>query len=231
MTASPRLKYSDGVWRIHMPDNKAVVAIDFLDKSLLARTRPTNLGGEYVVRAVRGRKVREQPLRVLDATAGFGHDAFLLAAAGCEVTLVEQQNLLHFLLDKALLALQGQHADIAARMSLLQGNSLDIMRDWHTPAPDIIYLDPMYSADSDSTEKRGLKKTAAVKKNMVFLQWLSDQSPQIDVSGEGLLPAALRLAKEKVIVKRAPNAGWLAGIKPASTLAGKAARFDVYPTK
>ena len=44
-----------------------------------------------------------------------------------------------------------------------------------------------------------------------------------------MIEAALALAKSKVVVKRAPGAEWLGGLKPASSLTGKATRFDIYP--
>jgi len=51
----------------------------------------------------------------------------------------------------------------------------------------------------------------------------------INSEGEGMIEAALALAKTKVVVKRAPGAEWLGGRKPASSITGKATRFDIYP--
>ena len=45
-----------------------------------------------------------------------------------------------------------------------------------------------------------------------------------------MLKLALSIAKNKVVVKRPPNSDFLEGVKPASSLTGKTARFDIYPT-
>lgn len=237
-----KIMFSQDQWRVHLDNGGAVVSVDFAEPRFYARASHTGLQGEYVVRAVLGRKKTTQPLRVLDATAGFGHDAFLLAAAGCHVTLVEQMPLLAYLLEQAVvrasLSANDLLASAAARMTVTEANSVTLMQQWSANRPDVVYLDPMY-AHADDEGKRGLKKTAAVKKNMAFLQRLttdkrSSAGAKTDAAlynsdGEGMIEAALTLATSKVVVKRAPGAEWLGGIKPASSLTGKAARFDIYP--
>ena len=243
-----KLFYRDGLWRAQLANgkantktkttnkttNKTYVAIDFTDSKMRSRIKPGNLAGEYVVRAVLGRKKAAQTLTVVDATAGFGQDAFLLAAAGCQVTMIEQLPLLQFLLRQALaIDTQGNSEvrEVLTRLQLQSGNSIDLMRNWQQARPDIVYLDPMYAQPEMGAA--GLKKSAAVKKNMAFLQLLSagyaHQHGEADLYGNGMLTVALTLALRKVIVKRAPNADWLDNIKPASSITGKAARFDIYP--
>jgi len=253
-------------WRIHLDNSAAIVSVDFSDPRFFARANSSALQGEYVVRAVLGRKKTTQPLTVLDATAGFGHDAFLLAAAGCQVTLAEQMPLLAYLLEQAVQRAQNNTNDFlvsaAERMTVIEANSVTLMQQWSASRPDVIYLDPMY-AHADNESKRGLKKSAAVKKNMAFLQRLTthqetvpaetmsaeavpsaepsghfdedsdlitaDSQSLVNSDGEGMIEAALALAKSKVVVKRAPGAEWLGGRKPASSITGKATRFDIYP--
>ena len=50
-------------------------------------------------------------------------------------------------------------------------------------------------------------------------------------NNQQLINLALQLATEKVVVKRAAKAAALADIQPASSISGKAVRFDVYPTR
>ncbi|MDA8963190.1 class I SAM-dependent methyltransferase [Pseudomonadales bacterium] len=243
-----KILFDNGQWRIHLDTSSAIVSVDFSDPRFYARVNSSALPGEYVVRAVLGRKKTTQPLTVLDATAGFGHDAFLLAAAGCQVTLAEQVPLLAYLLEQAVQRARNNTNNLlvsaAERMTVVDANSIALMQQWSAARPDVVYLDPMY-AHADIESKRGLKKSAAVKKNMAFLQRLttrqttdlsilqaghSDDSHSIvNSEGEGMIEAALALAKRKVVVKRAPGAEWLGGLKPASSLTGKATRFDIYP--
>ena len=243
-----KILFDNGQWRIHLDNSSAIVSVDFSDPRFYARVNSSALQGEYVVRAVLGRKKTTQPLTVLDATAGFGHDAFLLAAAGCQVTLAEQVPLLAYLLEQAVQRARNNTNNLlvsaAERMTVVDANSVALMQQWSASRPDVVYLDPMY-AHADNESKRGLKKSAAVKKNMAFLQRLTtrqttdssiiqaehadDGRSIINSEGEGMIEAALALAKSKVVVKRAPGAEWLGGLKPASSLTGKATRFDIYP--
>lgn len=229
---------NNGQWRVHLDNGGAVISVDFAEPRFYARLNSAGLLGEYVIRAVLGRKKIAQSLTVLDATAGFGHDALLLAAAGCQVTLVEQMPLLAYLLEQAVQRARASSNELLAasaeRMTVTEANSVKLMQQWSGSRPDVVYLDPMY-AHADNESKRGLKKTAAVKKNMAFLQSLTTyqvahtgEEPQTS-DGQGLIEVALKLAKSKVVVKRAPKAEWLGGIKPASSLTGKATRFDIYP--
>ncbi len=275
-----RLIQSNSQWHIHMPNTKAVASVDFDVQKFSLRLRRANLYRERVVRAVVGRaKVgkteKQEPLTVLDATAGFGIDGFLLAAAGCEVTMIERIPLLVFLLEEALqragVSPNNILADAASRIQLIGGDSLAEINCWKLDCPDVVYLDPMYDESTDlesvqndvqseqrqmegktmESEKhkhKGLKKSAAVKKNMALLQYLTastnttaktairetaktaiiETTKAKRESNDDLMNSALALAKKKVVVKRAPGAHWLGGVKPSSTLEGKAARFDVY---
>src|SRR5690554_1818824 len=57
--------------------------------------------GQLVARAVGLHKTRAR-LHVLDATAGLGQDAFVLAGLGCQVTMLERNSVIHALLADGL---------------------------------------------------------------------------------------------------------------------------------
>ncbi len=150
---------------------------------------------------------------VLDATAGLGRDSSVLGGLGCRVTALERQPVVHALLSHA-----------AERMAALSPIQLlpcqDALNYWSSGAaerPDIIYLDPMYPL-------RG--KAALAKKEAQILRALAGD----DADADGLLAPALAQACQRVIVKRHPQAPWLAQQKPAHSLAGSRARYDVYLT-
>lgn len=71
--------------------------------SMLPRFKAGRLNRELLVRAARikGAQVGEGPLRAVDATAGLGEDALLLAAAGFEVMLFERDPVIAALLAEA----------------------------------------------------------------------------------------------------------------------------------
>jgi 16S rRNA (guanine1516-N2)-methyltransferase len=159
---------------------------------------------------------------VLDATAGLGRDAFVLAALGCEVTLIERHPLVAALLEDGLRRASADSATaaIAARMRLREGDAIALMRDWSGDAPQVVYLDPMFPPRD---------KSALVKKEMrVFRPLVGD-----DGDAPALLTAALSLASHRVVVKRPRKALALSigGIVPGYALEGKSSRFDVYPKR
>ena len=76
---------------------------------MLPRIKPGRLSHELLVRAARVKGV-DQP-RAIDATAGFGEDALLLAAAGFHVQLFEHDPVIAALLaDGLAFAHRGAHA-------------------------------------------------------------------------------------------------------------------------
>lgn len=177
------------------------------------RLRPGALSRELLVRAARVRGV-EAPTAV-DATAGLGEDALLLAAAGFSVTLFEKDPAIAALLRDALerAAAVPELAGVVGRMRLEETDSVAALRELHQP-PDVVYLDPMFP------ERR---KSAAVRKKFQLLHLL--ERPCEDESA--LLDAALAAGPRKVVIKRPPKGPHLAGARPSYALTGKAVRYDV----
>lgn len=232
------LECRQDVWQLSNIGSKAVVYFDFSLPDFRRRLVVNNLNNEYVVRAIQGRKKSAKTLSVLDATAGLGRDAMLLAAAGCKVFMIERIPALALLVEQAIfLAKASDDAILAAaaeRMQCCHGNSIEMMQKWALQRPDIVYLDPMYQ-NASSTPVKGLKPSSAVKKHMASLQQMTSiyrvnypQQAANDFCSSALIDAALSLATAKVVVKRAPKAPWLGNKKPSSSLNGKAARFDIY---
>ena len=182
---------------------------------LLPRLRADRLSKELLVRAARIR-VAEGPLTAVDATAGLGEDALLLAAAGFQVTLYERDRVIAALLRNALerAMLDERLAEPVSRMQLIEADSIEALRELAV-SPDVIYLDPMFPAK---------RKDAATRKKLQFLQLLEQQS----ADEAELLAAALAARPRKVVVKRPLKGPQLAGSKPSSTFAGKVVRYDVY---
>lgn len=184
---------------------------------MLPRLKPARLHGELLVKASRlkGLPADARPTAV-DATAGLGEDALLLAAAGFQVRLLERNPAIALLLQDALrrAALDPRLADIVAHMAFSPGDSVDELPSM-SPAPDVVYLDPMFPERA---------KSAAVKKKFQLLHRL--ERPCDDE--EALLAAAFAARPRKVVVKRPPKGPWLAGKRPSHAVAGKAVRYDCY---
>jgi len=156
---------------------------------------------------------------VLDATAGLGRDAFLLACLGCRVTAVERSAIFFAMLRDGLArARSADDAKLRAvvdRMSLHLGDSRDVLRAMTIEdAPDVVYIDTMY-------EPRG--KSALAKKEMRICRMLVGD----DGDAFELLDAARAVARHRVVVKRHRKAEPLApGVSVSH--AGRVVRYDVY---
>lgn len=194
------------------------VRVDFVSGAAAHRRQFGGGSGQMIARAV-GLAPGVRPT-VLDATAGLGRDAFVLASLGCEVTLVERHPLIAALLEDGLrrAAVDATAGEIVARMRLLPGNAIGLMRDWSGETPQVVYLDPMFPHRD---------KSALVKKEMrLFRPLVGD-----DEDAPALLAAALALASHRVVVKRPRKAPAVEGPAPGYALEGNSSRFDVYPKK
>ena len=180
---------------------------------LLPRTIPNNLNHELLVKAAKFKNV-PGPLTAVDATAGLGEDAFLLAAAGFDVRLYERDRVIALLLGDALRRSLADPAlaPITGRMTLYAEDSVTALPAL-APPPDVIVLDPMFPAR---------QKSALIKKKFQLLQQL--ERPCADE--ETLLNAALAARPRRIVVKRPLKGPYLAGRRPAYSLEGKSIRYD-----
>lgn len=160
----------------------------------------------------------DELLTVLDATAGLGGDAFVIACLGCDVKMLERSPVIAALLNDGLQ--RGRQDEniqaIMSRMNLYHIESETYFSQTED-APDVIYLDPMYPAR---------KKTAKVKKEMQILQGLLTHAAHDD--NEALLKGALQIAKKRVVVKRPKGAEYLNDLAPSHSIESKKTRYDVY---
>jgi len=191
------------------------VYVDFVEGAVAHRRKFGGGRGQSIAKAV-GLKSGAMPT-VVDATAGLGRDAFVLASLGCKVTLIERSPVVAALLQDGL-ARAAQDPEIGSwvseRMHLLQGPAVDNLLAL-SERPDVIYLDPMFPHK---------QKSALVKKEMRVFQSLVGP----DLDADALLPAALKMANKRVVVKRPAYAGWLNEHKPSMAIETKGNRFDVY---
>lgn len=193
--------------------------VDFLDGTLQYRVR-TSGKRQGLGKAVGLDKAAR--ISVLDATAGLGRDALVLASQGCEVTLMERSPLVHALLDDGLARARrdgpAELQPVLDRMTLVAGESRErfaAIARGELPQPDVIYLDPMFPPRS---------KSASVKKDIALLHTLLGSEEDF----ASLLAAALGCAKHRVVVKRPGNKLDSNLPQPAFTVPGKSAHFEVY---
>ena len=195
---------------------KSVLKCDFLQGAVNHRLRFGRGRGQHLPKAV-GMKGGQSPT-IIDATAGLGRDAFLLASLGSQVTLIERSDIIHELLAAGMdVARQagGQHKDIMDRMTLVHGDSITLLP--HMQA-DVVLVDPMHPSRPKSAlvkaEVRAIRDVVGV-----------DEDQQL------LVETALTMATKRVVLKWPAKAAPLAGLRPAShQIIGKSIRYDVFMT-
>ena len=209
-----------------MDDNRPIyVDVDFCSGSNRYRKENKSVKNELLAKAIGLKSNKAGGLQVLDATAGFGRDSFLLAGFGCQVVMLERSALMAALLDDGLQRAKNniELSEIVGRMKLihtdalayLQNSDFSSLQEESAFHPDVIYLDPMFP---------GSNKTAQVKKDMRILRSALGE----DEDGEELIQSALLSGVKRLVVKRPRKGEVLGGGKPAFQVLGKSARFDVY---
>lgn len=180
---------------------------------MLPRIFPNNLNHELLIKASKFKKGTGCGTAV-DATAGLGEDAFLLAAYGFQVQMYERNPVIAMLLYDAMRRGQADHelAPILSRMNLTMGDSIALIPTLSF-SPDLVLLDPMFP-------KR--QKSGLVKKKFQLLHQLEQPCQDEDV----LLNAALACNPRRIIIKRPAAAENLAGKKPSYSLTGGTIRYD-----
>ena len=169
-------------------------------------------GRELLARAVKAKP----GVHVLDVTAGLGVDSFVLAARGCEVTMVERSHTLWLMLEDSL-ARARAHPEIgpvASRMTLVRGEARFVMAHLDT-LPDAILIDVMFPPR---------RKSAAVRGDLQLLQRFLGKDEDV----RSLTLAARATGCRRVVVKRPLLGGEIPGLVPSVTIKGKASRFDVF---
>lgn len=212
------LDFDSAPLSLHDTINKTELTINFTAGALAHRLQFGGGKGQTIAKAM-GITSKNKP-HILDATAGLGRDALVLANLGCPMTLCEQSAVLALMLETAITDATNDEVfqGILARgFKLFNANAIDLMRSGEIKDIDVIYLDPMYP---------DRKKTALVKKEMQMLQTLIGHST--DDENAELLTSALQLARQRVIVKRPKGAPHLTATTPTLSLASKKTRYDIY---
>jgi len=153
---------------------------------------------------------------LVDATAGLGRDAFLLASLGSNVTLIERSDRMHALLADGLAraaAAGGDVGEIVGRMTLLHGDARDVL---DTMTPDVVLVDPMHPPR---------KGSALLKQEMRLIREIVG----VDADAAKLMTVALARATGRVVLKWPLRAEPMEGVRGAShQILGKSTRYDVF---
>ena len=135
---------------------------------------------------------------------------------GLQVEAIERQSWVRELLARAHARALADPAlaAVAGRITIVAADAIAHLA-MHAPV-DVVLLDPMFPAKRkpDAKPPKAMQALAAVV--------------GADDDADALLLPALRVASQRVVVKRPRQAPPLGNLKPAWTIEGKLLRFDVY---
>lgn len=199
-----------------MRSSTSQLRLDFASGAVGYRFRQGGGRAHPLVKAAGFRK--DGIASIVDATAGLGRDAFLLASVGAKVMLLERSAEVHALLKDGLEragAASPDLADVVARMTLVHGDARDLLPKLR---PDVVLVDPMHPPRRNS---------ALVKQEMRLLSGIVGA----DEDADELMQIALASARERVVLKWPLRAApLLEQPKPSHHLSGKTVRYEVFLT-
>jgi len=178
-------------------------------------------------RAVLGRK-KAQGRIVLDVTGGLGHDAWLLAAVGCSLVVVEQEPVIFALLRDGVARAGVDAPQIVRRIRLIQSRAEEVLSQIMCKntsgiiqvRPHVVYMDPFFYSER--------KRKGASKRSMQVLRHVAKKhDPEAD---QAVLDLALQAVLDRVVLKRPRLSSPLVSRhgRIMFSIQGRGHRFDVY---
>jgi 16S rRNA (guanine1516-N2)-methyltransferase len=169
--------------------------------------RKSSVQRELFARAI-GIKGSFKP-KVLDLTGGLLGDSLLFLAAGCEVTAIERNPVVAFLIESAL---KNARHPLLENFHFQAGESAKILS--QRPQVDVIFFDPMFE---DANQKSAPKKEMRIFRNLL----------SGDTDAEAVLSLSLASGVKRIVVKR-PRLSQTLGSGSPLRMEGKSTRYDIY---
>lgn len=128
------------------------------------------------------------PQTILDCTMGLASDSLVMASAGHQVTALESQFLIYFIVSRGLARLDSGNSRLnqaVRRIETIHTDSLNFLKSLENNSYDVLYFDPMFSEKiTESDNLNGL-----------------DQLANSQRLTQEIMAEAKRVAKEKIILK------------------------------
>ena len=156
--------------------------LDFSAKKDLDRRQP-------LVKAI---GFKGQSLSVLDITAGWAQEAFLISRLGCFVTAVESSPFVFYFVRESFNQEKSEFFERKLKKGAIKfilDNSLDYLSHLkEKECPDVIYMDPLFGESKKSLSKKSLR---------ILRELVGETKGQKE-----LFELALRTARKRLVVKR-----------------------------
>lgn len=159
---------------------------------------------------------KKKGAKILDCTAGFGRDSFILAKYGFNVTMIEKSPITILLLKNGIRKI-AQKFKINDRLNLLYGDSYEFLR-LSNELYDYIYIDFMFNK---------FKNSSLSSKNDEALKLITNDKE----NRVRLLDIAKDKCKYRVVVKNHKHLPSIDNINPDYQVKTKLLRYDIFLTK
>ena len=195
---------SDGIELINANYKEAVsISVNFLNEAINNKIKLRISGKKDVFSKLF--PIKNSTL--LDCTAGYGRDSYILRLMGFNVTMIENSPVMSLLLNYALKKLK------LLNFKMYHGNSYDYLN--HSEKNyDYIYIDFMFDK---------LKKNSLSSKNDETLKLVSFQ----ENNKNNLIRLAIKKSNSRVVVKE-PKHSLSDILKPEYTIKTKLLNFNIY---
>ena len=173
-------------WRVKKKTEKGCHSLLMEDGSIFQLDFCQNKSLSYNQTLVQAIGFKNPPLSVLDITAGWAKSAFLMCQLGCQVTAIESNPFVFYLVQECL---EYNNID-TSQFQIKLDNSLNYLKSLKNPLyyPDIIFMDPMFE---------GRKKSLSKKSVRILKEIVGKTTDK-----QALFNKALLKAKKRVVVKR-----------------------------
>ena len=195
---------SDGIELINANYKEAVsISVNFLNEAINNKIKLRISGKKDIFNKLF--PIKNSTL--LDCTAGYGRDSYVLRLMGFNVTMIENSPVMSLLLNDALKKLK------LLNFTMYHGNSYDYLN--HSKENyDYIYIDFMFDK---------LKKNSLSSKNDETLKLVSFQ----ENNKNDLIRLAIKKSNSRVVVKE-PKHSLSDILKPEYTIKTKLLNFNIY---
>ncbi len=208
-----------------LSDGKLKHIVDFSTNSFLYRCNKITQKTEKLLQAFKIPPSNNH-YSILDITAGFATDGFLLACQGAEVTLLENNLIVYQAVNDAIQRLQTTQnlQTIINRLKIIYIDSRDFLEKCiaNKRQYNAIYIDPMFPVKG---------KTSKAKKELQLLQKLItnntlsyDNISQIN----DIIKLAKQVVMEKIVIKAPKQLNKISDFQENYCIYGKTCCFYVY---
>ncbi|MBC6415982.1 MAG: class I SAM-dependent methyltransferase [Bdellovibrionales bacterium] len=171
-------------WSLKLDSKKAykIQTSEGLNFSIDFPSKKKLISKQALVKAI---GFKNQSLSVLDITAGWAKDSFLISQLGCKVRAIESHPFVfHFVKSQLELEFKGSFP-----FELILGDSLNYLKSLKEDSyPDVIFIDPMF---------QGRKKSLSQKSLRILKEFVGETQNK-----QTLFNHALLKAQKRVVVKR-----------------------------